>query len=56
MFSTAFGKAVENKGASVPGTHFYYDGGHNNTMRLNFTMVDEERIRAGMKRLGKLFG
>ena len=32
-----------------------HDGGHNNTMRLNFTMVDEERIKAGMERLGKLF-
>ena len=54
--TAAFGKAVENKVAYVPGTHFYHDGGHNNTMRLNFTMVDEERIRAGMERLGKLFG
>lgn len=53
--TAAFGKAVENKVAYVPGTHFYHDGGHNNTMRLNFTMVDEERIKAGMERLGKLF-
>lgn len=50
-----FQKAVEQKVAYVPGTHFYARGGHLNTMRLNFTMVDEERIRRGMKTLGELF-
>ena len=51
MFQTG----VENKVAYVPGTHFYAEGGHHNTMRLNFTMVSEEKIEAGMKILGKLF-
>lgn len=50
-----FSKAVEKKVAYVPGTHFYADGGHHNTLRLNFTMVDVEHIMAGMKRLGDLF-
>jgi len=51
-----FGQAVERKVAYVPGTHFYHDGGHLNTLRLNFTMVDEDRIRSGMETLGRLFG
>ena len=56
MDATAmFQTGVENKVAYVPGTHFYAEGGHHNTMRLNFTMVSEEKIEAGMKILGKLF-
>lgn len=56
MDATAmFQKAVENKVAYVPGTHFYAEGGHHNTMRLNFTMVSSERIERGMGILGKLF-
>ena len=46
-------KEVVNAGvAYVPGTHFYAHGGHKNTLRLNFTMVDEDKIRKGMKVLG----
>ena len=47
-----FKKAVDAGVAYVPGTHFYAHGGHNNTLRLNFTMVDEDKIRQGMKILG----
>lgn len=50
-----FQKAVDAGVAYVPGTHFYAEGGHHNTLRLNFTMVDEEKIRTGMARLGKVF-
>ena len=50
-----FKEGVERKVAYVPGTHFYANGGHKNTFRLNFTMVDEDRIRKGMKILGELF-
>jgi len=46
-----FEKAVENNVAFVPGTHFYPDGGHMNTMRLNFSMSDVSAIEAGMERL-----
>ena len=51
----AFKTAVEKKVAYVPGTHFYAEGGHHNTLRLNFTMVDEDKITKGMETLGTVF-
>lgn len=48
-----FEKAVENNVAFVPGTHFYPNGGHLSTMRLNFSMSDVATIEIGMERLGK---
>ena len=50
-----FKEGVDNKVAYVPGTHFYAGGGHHNTLRLNFTMVSEEKIEKGMKILGEMF-
>ncbi len=50
----AFDAAVEAGVAFVPGTHFYHDGGHLNTLRLNFSMCDIPTINAGMERLGKV--
>ena len=47
----AFDAAVEANVAFVPGTHFYPDGGHLNTMRLNFSMCDVPTIEKGMERL-----
>ncbi len=49
-----FKKAVEKKVAFVPGTHFYCEGGHENTMRLNFSMASVEKIEEGMKRLAQV--
>jgi 2-aminoadipate transaminase len=49
-----FTRAVENNVAFVPGTHFYTDGGHMNTLRLNFSMSDIPTINEGMARLGKV--
>ena len=49
-----FEPAVEANVAFVPGTHFYTDGGHLNTMRLNFSMSDVPTIQEGMKRLGEV--
>ncbi len=48
----AFNRAVEAGVAFVPGTHFYPDGGHLNTLRLNFSMCDIPTINEGMERLG----
>lgn len=45
--------AIEKNVAFVPGTHFYPDGGHMNTLRLNFSMQEEENIRIGMQRLAE---
>lgn len=50
-----FEEAVRRKVAYVPGTHFYAHGGHDNTLRLNYTMADEAQIEKGMQLLGELF-
>lgn len=50
-----FVKATERSVAYVPGTHFYFDGGHNNTLRLNFSNSSLESIEKGMRILGELF-
>ena len=50
----AFEASIEAGVAFVPGTHFYPDGGHLNTLRLNFSMCDIPTIEAGMKRLGEV--
>ena len=50
----AFEKAVENNVAFVPGTHFYPDGGHLNTLRLNFSMCEIPTIEEGMRKLGRV--
>jgi len=47
-------KAIEQKVAFVPGTHFYADGGHVNTLRLNFSNSTIEQIHTGMTLLEKL--
>ncbi len=41
-------KAVAKGVAYVPGTHFYADGGHLNTLRLNFSNSEPDRIDRGM--------
>ena len=41
-------KAVEHKVAYVPGTYFCADGGHMNTLRLNFSNSTSEQIERGM--------
>ena len=49
----ALNRAIEQNVAFVPGAHFYPDGGHANTLRLNFSMQEVDVIRAGMERLGR---
>ncbi|MHB1315088.1 MAG: aminotransferase-like domain-containing protein [Christensenellales bacterium] len=46
-------EAIKNNVAFIPGTHFYVNGGHNNTMRLNFSNANPEKIRRGMDALIK---
>lgn len=50
-----FHEAVESGVAYVPGTHFYPDGGHHNTLRLNFSNSTPDQIHEGMQKLRKLF-
>ena len=47
-------EAVARKVAYVPGTFFYPDLGHENTLRLNFSASEPERIRQGMHILAEL--
>ena len=48
-------KCVDKGVAYVPGTHFYADGGHENTFRLNFSMSTVEQIEKGMGLLNQVF-
>ena len=49
-----FNRAIKEKVAFVPGQAFYADGGGSNTMRLNFSNSDNERIFEGITRLAKV--
>ena len=49
-----FKLATEENIAFVPGSAFYVDGGGDNTLRLNFSNSDEEKIEEGIKRLAKV--
>lgn len=49
-------RCIERNVAFVPGTHFYPGGGHENTLRLNFSMQEIDGIRAGMQRLAEAMG
>ncbi|MBS3825295.1 PLP-dependent aminotransferase family protein [Candidatus Bipolaricaulota bacterium] len=50
MFQDALDEGV----AYVPGSIFYANSPKKNTLRLNFTFVDEKEITEGVKRLGRL--
>lgn len=45
-------KCLENNVAYVPGGSFFPNGGKENTFRLNYSTMPEERIIEGVKRLG----
>ena len=47
-------KAVEKGVAFVPGVHFYPEGGHTNTLRLNFSNAAVPQIEEGMQRLSEV--
>ena len=47
-------KAIARKVAFVPGTHFYALGGHENTLRLNFSNSTLDQIHTGMTALREL--
>ena len=48
-----FHRAIKEKVAFVPGQAFFVDGSGGNTMRLNFSNSDPERIVEGITRLSK---
>ena len=44
-------KCLDKKVAFVPGGSFFPNGGHENTLRLNYSCMPEEKIRAGITAL-----
>lgn len=50
-----FSEAVDAGVAYVPGAYFYPEGGHHNTLRLNFSNSTPEQIKLGMGKLRTLF-
>jgi 2-aminoadipate transaminase len=49
-------RAIDEAGvAYIPGAAFAVNGGHRNTVRLNFSAVTPDRIREGMARLAGVF-
>ena len=48
-----FDEAIKNKVAFVPGNPFYVDNLKQNTLRLSYVTVGEEKIAEGIKRLGE---
>ncbi len=46
-----FEEAVDNKVAYVPGHAFYAQNPKKNTMRINYTFVEDEKIKEGVKRI-----
>lgn len=45
---------LEAQVAFVPGGAFFANGGHENTVRLNFSAMPEERIAEGVRRLARV--
>jgi 2-aminoadipate transaminase len=46
--------SLEDGVAFVPGAPFFPNGGHENTLRLNFSAMPEERIEDGVRRLARI--
>lgn len=49
-------RCLERKVAFVPGGSFFPEGGHENTLRLNFSNMPEARIQEGIRRMAETFG
>ncbi|WP_018248421.1 aminotransferase-like domain-containing protein [Orenia marismortui] len=49
-----FDMAIKEKVAFVPGSPFYVNGGGKNSLRLNYSNVDEAKIEVGIKALAKV--
>ena len=47
-------RALRDNVAFVPGEQAYMDGRGRNSMRLNFSVSDDETIREGIRRIGKV--
>ena len=52
LYDAALARGV----AYVAGSFFFVDGSHRNTMRLNFSFIDEAKMEPGIRLLASLFG
>jgi len=48
-------RCLERKVAFVPGGSFFANGGHENTLRINFSNMPEDRIVTGLKIMAEVF-
>lgn len=51
-----YDRALNAGVAYVAGSFFYADGSHRNTMRLNFSFLDKERMEPGIRLLAEIIG
>lgn len=51
---TLAAKCLEKNVAYVPGGSFFPNGGHENTFRMNYSGMTEEKIVEGIKRIGEV--
>jgi len=49
-------RSLERDVAFVPGGSFYPNGGHENTFRMNYSNMPEDRLVEGIRRLGSILG
>lgn len=47
-------QCLENKVAFIPGGGFFPNGGHENTFRMNYSNMPEDKIIEGIKRIGEV--
>jgi 2-aminoadipate transaminase len=47
-------ECIKNNVAIVPGGSFFPNGGHENSFRLNYSNMPDEKIVEGIKRLSKV--
>ncbi|MDI6706206.1 MAG: PLP-dependent aminotransferase family protein, partial [Bacillota bacterium] len=47
-------KCIDNNVAFVPGGSFFPNGGKENTLRLNYSNADEDKIVEGIRRIAKI--
>ncbi|MBQ3684429.1 MAG: PLP-dependent aminotransferase family protein, partial [Methanomicrobium sp.] len=50
-----FELAMEQNLAVLPGNPFYFDGGGDNTARINFSNSSPDKIQKGIEILAKIF-
>jgi 2-aminoadipate transaminase len=53
---TLLEKCLEENVAFVPGGSFFPNGGNENTFRVNYSNMPEDRIKEGITRLGRITG